>query len=144
MGETVAERDVVEYLATKSSLADMLDALAERCIPLYRVIAGHELRLERILTAENLWIEDADEPVQLEERVLERGCRQQELSRGPDRIDDSLGGLRAFVDAAEPVSFVDDDEVPFDALNKLALRVDELVRADDDPVLDEERIRDAL
>src|SRR5262249_26046993 len=86
--------------------------------------------------AESEVVDDADESVEFQERVLERRRREQDLWKGSDGLFDRDRDLaRVLVDVAEAVRLVDDHEVP-SGLPKIGfLGPRELIRAEDDRAL---------
>ncbi len=113
--------------------------MADRCEPALQrgehLLLGQvaELLAEALEVAEDLVVDDADQAEQLEERVLERRGREQELRRRRQgllqRVGDDVGRL---VDIAQPVRFVHHHQVPGRVVDVRRLVARELVRADDD------------
>ncbi len=81
-------------------------------------------------------VDHADQPVQLQERVLERRGGQEELAAllqgALDGVGDHLGRL---VDVAQPVGLVDHHQIPGRGRDIACLAPGELIGADDDGVL---------
>ena len=71
-----------------------------------------ELRAEALQVAEGELVDDADQAVELQERVLKRRRREQHLLKGRDGLLDGLAILLWLVDVPQPVRFVDDDQIP--------------------------------
>jgi hypothetical protein len=92
-----------------------------------------ELLAEALEVAEHLIVDDAHQPEEFEERVLERRDGQQQLRRRRQgllqRVRDDV---RRLVDVAQPVRFVHHHEVPRGVVDVGCLVPRELVRADDD------------
>ena len=87
---------------------------------------------EALGIAERIVIDEADKPIEFHERVLQRRRRQQHLGcvrkRALERLADTIVGP---VDVAEPVGFVDHDEIPRNDHEFVGIARGELKRADD-------------
>ena len=122
----------------------MADRFQPRLECLKNLLLGQigELLAKALEVAESVLVDDADEAEEFEQRVLQRRGREQKLvaflQRQLERVGDDVGRL---VDVAQPMGFVDDDEVPWrrSDIGRLAAR--KLIGADDDGVLHLERLK---
>ncbi|MNY29162.1 hypothetical protein D3C86_1631890 [compost metagenome] len=94
------------------------------------------------MIAEHVVVDDRHQAVKLGERVLERGCGQEQLVGVGRRIGDLAGDLvAALVDVSQAVRLVDDDHVPWDGCKELGLGRREVIRADENGLSHAERVR---
>ena len=77
-------RHVGRHLPTQSAMAEGLQAPCRRCEHLSCVEIG-ELLAEALEVAEDVFVDEADQAEQLEKRVLERRCGQQQFRRRRQR-----------------------------------------------------------
>ncbi len=127
--------DVFEHLATERSLANRRKPglqLAERV----RIVAAHISRTETFGVTEGVIINDADQAVQLHQRVLQRGRREQYFRPRRNCTAYRLSNLaRCLVDIAKPMRFIDDNKIPFRAADIWIFGANELVGTQHDPRL---------
>ncbi len=96
--------------------------------------ASAELIAERCFGTEDLVVDERNESLEFEQRILQRGCGEQELRPISDCGTDLPGGfVPRFVDVAEAVRLIDDGQVPRDRLHVCQFGTHELVRDDEDP-----------
>ena len=108
LGDLVAQRALAE---ARQALPQIGDAAAGAGI----------LGSEGVEIPEQVLVDEGREAVQLEQRVLQRRGRQQQLAAILGRPADALADLVARpVGVAQLVGFVDDDQIPGDRLQLLA------------------------
>ena len=104
-----------------------------------------ELFAKALEIAECVLVNDADETEQFQQRILERRRRQQQLVPLFQRRLESIGNdVGRFVDVAQPMRFVNDDQVPRGSGDIRRLGASEVVGADDDGVFDFKRTKISL
>lgn len=129
---TVGVLYILQHLSSKRSLAEGCEPLLQ--LGEVRAVrqAGESFPEAREVTEREI-VDDADEAVELEKRVLQGRRREKKLGKRRDRLLDRQGDLaRRLVDIAKAVRFIDDDEVPCRLLHVRLLRTRKLVGADDD------------
>lgn len=140
----LGEADVFEHLPAQCSVAERCEASAQVEVAQVLVVGSKELVAEGWLVAEYVLVDEADDPEQLHEAVLERRRGQQQLGRRTERVPQRARHLVAgLVDVAQPVRLVDHDEIPRHPSDLLGLVRGEVVGANDDVVVDLERVRRA-
>ena len=96
-----------------------------------------ELAAEAVKVAKYAVVNDADQAVEFEQGVLQRGGGEQDF--GVDvghRLFEGAGGdVAAFVNVAQAVRFVQHRQIPVDALDVVRFAFRKLVGADDDVFL---------
>ena len=126
----VRVRDVLHDLAAQGALAERGEPFLQ-CLEDFLVIQMEKLLPKAAEVAEGVFVDEADEAVQFEQRVLERRRREQEfLSMGECLLEDVGDNVRGFVDVAESVGLVDDDEIPVRGRDVRRLAFGELVGTD--------------
>lgn len=132
--QAVGVLHVLQHLAPQRSLTERLEPLLQ----LSKVSIGRsrEACAKALDVAEREVIDDADESIQLEQRILKRRRSQQNFRTVVNRI---LHGNRdpaaRLVDVAKPVGFIDDDEIPRCLLHVRFFAPHELIRANHDCLL---------
>ena len=106
------------------------------------LLSASELRAEAIKVSEHPVIDEADQPIEFEQRVLQRRRGQERLGvNARQRLLEGLGDdVAGFVDVAQAMRFVEDDQVPVDALDIVSLGLRELVGTDDRTGGEQERV----
>src|ERR1043165_2576775 len=139
------EPDVFKDLFAEGSAAECGEPTFQFDIAAHVVGPAEELLTKRDEGAEDGRVDDGDEAVELEERVLKRRRGEENRGCSLDRADDRVRHLvlRLF-DVSKTMRFVDHDEIPRRGPFLFRLRRSEVVRAEDDAILDLERILRAV
>src|SRR5262245_48049591 len=98
--------DVCEHLLAERPLAGGRETCPQ-LVEIGPVRQSHEARLEALDVAESIVIDDADEAVKLEQRILKRRRGKQNLGERGNRLLDrerNLAGL--LVDVSKTVGFI--------------------------------------
>ena len=105
-----------------------------------------KLRAKAIEVSEHAVIDEADQPIEFEQRVLQWRCGQKHLGVNVrQRLLEGPGNdVAGFVDVAQAMCFVEDDQVPVNVLDIVCLGLGELVGTDDRARGKEERILSIL
>lgn len=126
--------DILEHLAAEGALAERLQTIFKPVVLRRCAFRMAELRVEAAEVAEGELVDDADEAIELLQGVLEgRGRQQQLVAVGEGSLDGFADLVAGFVDVAEAVGLVDDDQVPLGLRQIRLFGAGELVGADDDP-----------
>jgi hypothetical protein len=135
-GDALRVGDGVSHLFAQCAFAQGGDAAAKLLEGLL-VIDARELTAKAVQVTEDPPVDDADQPVQLQQGVLQRRSGQKDLGMDigepvPQRVGDNVAGL---VDISQTVRLVVDDEVPANPTHIVDLRLCELVGADNGSVV---------
>ncbi len=136
--------DVLGYLPPQCLLADRSEPPLQ-LVEVTRIQRPlHVTSAECRQAAEDVLIEEADEAIQFEQRVLKRRRREKHLGVALHRVFYCAGDLvPGFVDVAKSVRFVDDDQVPVDRTDSRTASPSELVGTDHSRSIVLERVRRA-
>lgn len=130
--DAVCERDVFQNLPPECALADRFQPLP-KSLKIGVGIEPCELTLKALDVTECVFINDAHQSIEFQERILKRRSCEEELwerCKGTlDGIAYLVGGL---VDVPKAVRLVDDREVPSDLAQIGLLRTSELKGTDHD------------
>lgn len=131
-GDALGVLYVLQHLAAEGTLADGLQAATEiGVIFLFQIVA--ELGLEALEVAKYIVIDDGYQTVEFQDGVLERRRCEEDFLAVREGLFDGVGGfVGGLIDVAQPVSFVDDGEVPLGVADVRRFGFGELVGADDD------------
>ena len=111
-GVPIRVLDVLQHLPAQRALAEGREAFLQ--LGEVGVVAqAREARAIALQVAEGEVVDDADQPVQLQQRVLQWRRGEQHLREWGDGLLDGERDLaRSLVDIAQAMRFVDDDEIP--------------------------------
>lgn len=110
--QPVGEAYVFEYLTAEGAFADRFEALFEVVVLFVAADAG-VVGFEAFEVAEGVVVYDADESVEFEQGVLQRGGGEQDfLGVGKSRLDGFTDFVVGAIDVPEAVGFINDYKVP--------------------------------
>ena len=128
-GDAVGVADVFQHLPSQGPMADGGEASLE-LVELPITAQAGILCPEAFSVAEGLIVDEANQAVQLHQRVLQWGGGQQHLGRVRQRpLESSADLVVGAVDVAQPVGFIDDHQIPLRHHQIRALSGRELKRA---------------
>jgi hypothetical protein len=128
----VCVADIRQDLPAESALANRPDALPKRPVVVWRV-HPRKLAAKALQVSECEFVDDADETIKLEQRVLQRcGSKERLLPICESRLDSVRNLIACLVDVPQTMSFVNDNEVPRRLPNVSIFRSCELVGAEND------------
>jgi hypothetical protein len=109
----LGEAHVLQHLLAQGALADAFEALAQLEVTRRVVPTLQELVAEAGRVAEDALVDDAHQPIELLQRVLQGRGGEQQLGRLAEGLHDGLGRLVArLVHIAQAVGLVDDRQIP--------------------------------
>ena len=113
-------------------MADWLEPRLERLEYLLLIEIG-KLLTEALQVAEGVFVNEAHQAEQLQQRVLQWRRREQQLVFAGQRQLERVGDdVRRLVDVAQAVRFVNDHQIPWLRMDICRLALGELVGADND------------
>ena len=131
--------NVLQDLLAQGTVAERSQASLQGVENLLLTQVG-ELFTEALEVAEGVFVDEANQAEQFEERVLERGGGEEQFGHSGQRPLEHVGDdVARLVHVAQPVRFVDDDEIPVNPGDVGSLRPGELVGAKDDAAVRLER-----
>ena len=124
-----------KHLLAEGPLADWLEPFLQ-VVEVIVVAQPGEAGAVGLQVAEGEIVDDADQAVEFQERVLQRRGGQEHLAERGHALLDGVGNLvRGLVHVAEPVGFVDDHQIPACLADVRLHLPGEMVRTDNDGVL---------
>ena len=125
--------DVGLHLLAQGAFADGSEAGAQGVV----VCAVGELAAEAVKVGEDVVVDDADEAIEFEQAVLQRGGSEQDFRAdvGQRVLQDFGDDVAFFIDVAQAVRFVKYDKFPGDAFDIGCFGFGELVGTDDGALL---------
>ena len=114
--------DVFNNLLPQCANADRHQSAAKLGISLRLTACLDELVTEGGGIPEDVFVDHADQPVQLHQRVLEGSRRQEQLVGRADGVSDAPGHLALRLeDVSQAMGFVDHDQIPRDIMDALCI-----------------------
>jgi len=108
----VCVADIRQDLPAESALANRPDALPKRPVVVWRV-HPRKLAAKALQITESVFVDDADETVELEQRVLQGcGSKKRLLPIRESRLDGVRDFIACLVDIPQTMSFINDNEIP--------------------------------
>ena len=131
-GDAIGIFDVFQDLTTQGSFADGLQTLF-KIVEIIHVGQSCEPALEAFQISEGVIVDDADQTIKLQEGILQRRSRQEQLRRVGDGGFDGVGDLVGiFIDVPQSVRLVNDHEIPLNLPDIGVLGPGKLIGTQDD------------